>query len=93
MFDVFVIGENAVVDHNELVLLVRPLRMAIELRGRAMSCPTGVRYPDVFIVSVIQIEVISLPNRFLQNLDFTRSSDDLYTAVISVEGHSYSAFE
>lgn len=43
LLDVLVIGHDAVVHHHERVVRVRALRVRVELGGRSVGRPTGVR--------------------------------------------------
>lgn len=53
LFDVFVVGDNAVVHHNELVVWIRTLRVRIEVWWSPVCCPSSVSNAHVEIECIV----------------------------------------
>ena len=60
MLDVLVVGDDAIVDHYELVVLPRPVRMRVQVRRSPVSGPSGVGDTNMLGVDSLKVEIISL---------------------------------
>ena len=52
--DVLVVCDDTVVNDDELVFVVRPLRVRVDLRGDSVGSPTRVADSDVDIMDVLK---------------------------------------
>lgn len=55
--DVFVVGEDAIVNNKELVVWSGALRMRVHDAGLAMSGPSGMRDADVCVKLLLKVDV------------------------------------
>ena len=69
---ILVVGDDAVMNDNEVVVLSGPLGMRIDLRRYAMGCPTGMSNADMYVVRSFQVQVLCFGiNLILEGLDLT----------------------
>ena len=54
------LGDDAVVNDNELVVLPRPVRMGVQVRGSPVGCPSGVGDTNMLGVDSLKVESLSL---------------------------------
>ena len=69
---ILVVGDDAVMNDNEVVVLSGPLGMRIHLRRYTMGCPTGMSNADVHVMRSFQVQVLCFgSNLILEGLDLT----------------------
>ena len=54
------LGDDAVVNDNELVVLPRPVGVTVGVGGGAMGGPSGVGNPHVLSVDALEVETVGL---------------------------------
>ena len=71
MLDILVVGDDTIVDHYELVVFPRPVRVGVQIRGSSVGGPSGVGDTDMLGVDTIEVEVSLLcQDLVLELLDF-----------------------
>ena len=75
--DIFVVGDYAVVDHQELILRVTSVRMTVDVGGGSVGRPSCVSDANVTIQNAIKVERLLLGvDLLLQQLDFALGLDN-----------------
>ena len=83
-FDVFVVGDDAVVNQEELVVLVTPLGVTVHLVRRTVGCPPGVSDTNVTVQRVLKLEPLFISiDLILQHLHLALLLQDEKISVIS----------
>ena len=87
LLDILVVGDDTIVDHYELVVLPRPVRVAVEVRWSPVGCPSGVGHTDMLGVDPIKVQILGTSEDLvLQLLHLTGGFHQLEQRVIVKRG-------
>jgi len=76
ILELSIVGDDSVMDDNELVILVRSVRMRVSIRRNSMSSPSGVSNSNVVVDDLVgNVERVRV---ILEGLDVSLLSDDVW---------------
>ena len=90
--DVLVVGQDAVVHHDELVVISRTVRVRVDFGGDAVSGPASMSDSAVHMMGTFQIQAgSSVIDFFLQGLDFAFFLDetDAQIRLVFIDANAY----
>jgi len=89
LLDVFIVGNDAIVYHDKLVVFARPVGVAVHITRSSVSCPSCVSNSDMLSLDAVKIQFFSARQDFvLKKLNFSRGFDKLDTCIAIVSINS-----